>query len=286
MRYLLFGKDGQLGKAFEKFFSIKGLDYVGLNHDDIDIGSLMDTYELVKKYKPKYIINCTAYTDVDGAETSFIKANRVNGLGAKNLSFASKKTGAFLVHYSTDYIFDGARKNGLYKEDDEPHPVNRYGESKLFGEELIKEDLEENYLIFRLSWLFGDGKQNFIHKIIEAGKKNKDLRVVSDEVSIPTFTETVVALTIKSLEKKLSGVYHITSSDYCSRYEWAKEIFKILGEEKNIASCKSSDFDLIAKRPAFSAMSNEKISKALNIKIPDWKHETKKFINKYIINSK
>ncbi len=144
------------------------------------------------------------------------------------------------------------------------------------GEELVKQVLED-YLILRVSWVYGEGTQNFLYKLEEWAKKQEVLKVVVDEFSVPTSTKTIVEVTLKAIDAGLTGPYHLTNSGYASRYEWAKEYFKLKGINKLIYPALQADFNLPAKRPKWSVMSNEKISKALGITIREWKEELKSF---------
>ncbi|NPA53343.1 MAG: NAD(P)-dependent oxidoreductase, partial [Aquificae bacterium] len=131
MKYLIFGKNGQLGKEFLKKLDKKA---VGIDHNQCDISDLSTVLDIVSKEKPDVIINCAAYNLVDKAEEDFVNAYKTNALGVRNLAYVSKKAGAFLVHYSTDYVFDGKKEDSLYTEEDKPNPINQYGKSKLTGE--------------------------------------------------------------------------------------------------------------------------------------------------------
>jgi dTDP-4-dehydrorhamnose reductase len=135
----------------------------------------------------------------------------------------------------------------------------------------------ENYLIFRVSWVYGEGTQNFLYKLEEWAKKQEVLKVVVDEFSVPTSTKTIVEVTLKAIDAGLTGLHHLTNSGYASRYEWAKEYFKLKGINKLIYPALQADFNLPAKRPKWSVMSNEQISKALGITIRDWKEDLKSF---------
>jgi len=191
-------------------------------------------------------------------------------------SFACERYKAFLVHYSTDYVFDG-KKEALYIEEDRPNPLSEYAKSKYLGEVFVKEETER-YLIFRVSWVYGEGKQNFLYKLTEWAKAQEHLRVACDEFSVPTSTRTIVEVTLKAIKDGLTGLYHLVNSGYTSRFEWAREFFRLKGINKFIYPAYQSDFNLPAKRPRFSAMSNEKICRALGIEIKDWKEEMEKVL--------
>ena len=187
------------------------------------------------------------------------------------------ENGAFLVHYSSDYVFDGIKATGLYTEEDSPNPINEYGRSKLAGEKLLAESGAE-YLLFRLSWVYGKGEQNFIYKFRQWAEKSNVLKIASDEVSVPTSTKTIVDITMKSIKKGLSGLYHLTNSGYASRYEWAKEILKLTGMKNVLYPINRESFGMPAVRPYFSAMDNTPVSDKTGIEIPYWQESLKVFL--------
>jgi dTDP-4-dehydrorhamnose reductase len=274
-KVLITGASGQLGKEFVKVLSSKGIDFVALERKDLDIANFERVYKTLKEINPSMVINCSAYTQVDLAETEILQAFSINAIGPYNLAITCSEINAKLIHYSTDYVFDGT-KVGYYTQEDQPYPLNEYGKSKLFGKFFIQK-LLENYLIFRVNWVYGKGTQNFLYKLEEWAKKQEVLKIVVDEFSVPTSTKTIVEVTLKAIDAGLTGLYHLTNSGYASRYEWAKEYFKLKGINKLIYPALQADFNLPAKRPKWSVMNNEKISKALGITIRDWKEELKNF---------
>ena len=275
MRYLILGKNGQLGQAFEK--ELKDKDILALDYEECDVSDFDKLKEVFESYKPDIVLNCTAYNFVDKAETDFHNAYKTNAYGVKNIAYLSKKYKAYFITYSTDYVFDGT-KESLYKEEDTPNPLNQYGKSKLTGEIWTLEEGLETFLIFRTSWVYGDGKQNFLYKLIEWSKNQEYLRIACDEFSVPTSTRTLVNITLKAIKQGLIGLFHLTNSSYASRYEWAKEYLAFKKINKFIYPAYQSDFNLPAKRPRFSPMDNTKISKALNLDIPHWLEEMKDFL--------
>jgi dTDP-4-dehydrorhamnose reductase len=217
---------------------------------------------------------------VDAAETERERAFRVNADGPRNLAEAARTHGARLVHYSSDYVFDGKKQDGLYQEGDATAPLNEYGRSKRAGEQAVREVLEDRALVFRLSWVFGSGRQNFVHKFLERAKQQALLEATCDEFSVPTWTGTVAEATFAALEQGMSGLYHLTSTGYCSRFEWARLILRVRGEERFIRPVTMDAFGLPARRPRFSAMSNGAIAKALGITIATWEETVEAFVKK------
>ena len=269
MKILIAGANGQLAREFQKALENYSYTVVALDKESLDISDLNVTAETFSKHNPDIVLNCAAYNFVDKAEEDFDTAYKVNASGVRNLAVACKKNNALLVHYSTDYIFDGTKED-FYTEEDEPDPINNYGKSKLMGEKFLTEETDK-FLLFRVSWVFGGGKQNFLYKLSEWGKKNRVLKVVSDQISVPTFTKDIVILTMLAIDKGLRGVYHLTNSGYASRYEVARYFIERLGRDNLILPVNSDYFPSPAKRPYFSAMSNLKLSRAMGVNIPDWR---------------
>ena len=279
-RHLISGKDGQLARAFAKRLSESSADYLPLGRSELDITDPDRIMEVCGSYKPNVIINCAAYNYVDRAKDEPGEADRVNALAPKLLARAAKRHGALLVHFGSDYVFDGTKQDGLYEEGDAANPINQYGKSKLGGEEAIAEETD-NFLILRLSWVFGEGKQNFIRKLLEWAQNNEYLKIACDEFSVPTYTYTVADITVKALDERLTGLYHLTNTGFCSRYELAKLVLKRLGIRKFLRPVTLESFGLKAKRPGFSAMSNALISKELNMEIPAWEQAVGSYLEEF-----
>jgi len=274
--YLITGRNGQLAREFIKRFTARSIGFVAPDEQHLDIIDTEAVLNAVAAHQPAVIINCAAYNLVDRAEQDQDKAFSVNSIGAKNLAQAAARAGAVLVHFGSDYVFDGGKETGLYTESDPTNPLNVYGRSKLAGEQSVMEE-GGRFLIFRLSWVFGEGTQNFIHKLTEWSGSNEYLKIACDEFSVPTYTGTVVDAVLASLEQGLTGRYHLTNSGYCSRYEWAKLILNSLGINKFIRPVNMDSFKLPAQRPRFSAMSSANLARQLNIEIPAWETAVSSF---------
>jgi len=275
---LITGASGQLSKEFQKILLERNINFTVPSEQEWDITDFEKTKEIINKYKPDIIINCAAYNQVDEAEEKPELADLVNNKAVENLAKFCKENNVFLVHYSSDYVFDG-KKQDLYIEEDLPDPINEYGKSKLKGEQAVKDNLS-NYLIFRLSWVIGRGKQNFLYKVNQWAKKSKVLKITADEVSVPTYTDNIVNVTLISLERGIRGLFHLTNSGYASRYELTKYFLNKIDAKNIIVSVSISNFKTKARRPMFSVMSNQKISKVLDIKIPTWEEATDRYIRK------
>lgn len=274
--YLVLGANGQLGSCFKHYFEREGLDCLALTKQECDITDYKSIIAKIEGFNPSVVINCSAYNAVDAAENDSNQAFLINSDAVKNLALNCLEKGVKFVHFSSDYVFDG-HKNDFYNEVDSPHALNSYGESKLLGEEYVKEVLE-NYLIFRVSWVFGRGTQNFFHKLKQWSANNPTLKISSDEVSIPTYTEDIVKYTLMSLEKGLRGIYHLTNTNYASRYEVARYFAQKTGLSNIIIPVPSSSFNCLAKRPLFSPMSNQKLSIDLGVQLPTWQDALERFI--------
>jgi dTDP-4-dehydrorhamnose reductase len=279
MKYLITGKNGQLAREFIRKFEEQSIDFAAPDEAHLDITKETAVANVVGTYKPDVIINCAAYNLVDKAEQDNTAAFSVNALGPKNLAKAAAAQKAVLVHFSSDYVFDGRKENGLYAEDDAVNPLNEYGKSKLAGEGHVLEENERS-LVLRLSWVFGPGKQNFMFKLSEWARDSEFLKIACDEFSVPTHTATVVDVTMKALAKGFTGRFHMTNSGYCSRYEWAKLALACMGVKKFIRPVSMDSFNLPAKRPKFSAMSNNRIGSVLNMPIPAWEEAVESFLRK------
>jgi len=277
MRYLITGKNGQLARAFINKLEGQAIDCSAPDEALLDITDYNAVIKAVTACRPDVIINCAAYNLVDKAEQDKDTVFAVNASGPKNLAQAAASQKALLVHFGSDYVFDGCKESGLYTESDPVNPLNEYGKSKLAGEQHVLEELDQ-HLILRLSWVFGEGKQNFIYKLAEWARNNEYLKIACDEFSVPTYTGMVVDMTLKAIKQGMTGRYHLTNSGFCSRYEWAKMILNTIGVNKFIRPVTMDSFNLPAKRPKFSAMTNGTLAGHLNIDIPSWEESVSTFL--------
>lgn len=276
VKIALTGKNGQLAKEFIKLLSIRDINFFSFDRKELDISDFEKVEKVLKEVKPDIVINCAAYNLVDKAEEDKESAYATNTRGAENLAKICSELNCKLVHYSTDYVFDGNKKS-LYIEKDIPNPLNYYGRTKLEGELKIKEILK-NHLIFRVSWLYGEGNNNFIRKFLDWAKDKEELKISENEVSIPTNAGKVAEVSLLAIEEDLKGLYHLTNSGYASRYELALKIKEYLNLKNKIIPVNSSVFNLKAKRPEFSAMDNNLIKKVLGIDISYWDEDLKEYL--------
>ena len=273
---LITGANGQLGKEFQKFLSGKNQEHLAMDRLELDITDLEKIRKILRNTQAEYIINCAAYNDVDKAQEDWKNAFSVNAIGVRNLSIASSETGAELIHFSTDYVFPGNR-NIPYTIYDQPNPINKYGESKVLGERFLKE-LNNKYYLIRTSWLFGDGENNFVRKVLSWASSRQNIRVVDDEVSSPTFTADLTKAVWDIMKIKAYGTYHITNSS-CSRYEWAELILKEINWQGVLERSKKQEFNLPAKRPDYTVLDNFGFKETAGYELPSWQEATLRFIS-------
>jgi len=277
MKVLITGAKGQLGKAFQELFEKENVNCLLTDKKLLDITNFKLTRKFIEEKNKDitHIINCAAYNDVDKAEKDWKQAFNVNGLGVRNLALCANNIEAELVHYSTDYVFSGEKFK--YNISDTPNPVNKYGESKVLGENFLSV-AKKSYLI-RVSWVFGDGEQNFPIKLINWSKKNNQLKIITDEVSSPTYTIDLAEATLELIKLKAQGKYHITNSS-CSRYNWAKYILNKIGWKGELLKAKQADFKTEAKRPKSSILDNFGYFETTGNQLRDWKEVTNDFLRK------
>ncbi|HRP02506.1 MAG TPA: dTDP-4-dehydrorhamnose reductase [Candidatus Kapabacteria bacterium] len=279
MKVIIFGAKGQLGSEFCNNFAKNNIAYLAYDYSDFDINNYNLTQQTIAEFRPDVVINCSAYTLVENAENDTIIAYSTNSLAPSYLAILSKQYNFKLVHFSTDYVFDGS-KSELYIESDFANPLNIYGKSKLLGENQIV-NISDNYLIFRLSWVYGNGQNNFIAKLGVWSQKSKHLKIADDEISIPTSVKQIVEISTLAINQNLTGLFHLTNSGYASRFEWANELNTILHLGLYLERAKTSDFKSIVQRPLFSAMSNKKLSDTLDISIVDWREDLRTYFSNF-----
>lgn len=284
MKILLIGAYGQLGTEFRRFFEEKGITYLPISRnkrDDktivADITNEENLREILGNNNIDLVINFSAYNNVDKAEyEEYHNAWLTNTFAISNLSSLCKKYNIPIIHYSTDYVFNGEKKQP-YVETDKPIPVNRYGITKLGGEEFLRYTWDK-HIILRVSWVFGKGGEtNFIKKLLK-WSEGGSVKVSTDEVSAPTYTETIVKASWELYANKMYGTYHLSNEGECSRYEYAKFILESVGWKGNLIEAKQSDFNLPAKRPNYSKLNSSKLKNTVKIDIPHWKDVVKKYL--------
>jgi len=283
MTTLVTGSKSQLSLEIK---SIIGDDknFVFFDKNFLDIANEDNVYDIFKKYSPETVINTAAYTNVDIAEKNFEKAELINSQGPFLLSKYCSKFKSKLIHISTDYVFDG-KKNQPYLSQDVTNPINNYGLTKRNGENNIINNFD-NYIIIRTSWLYSIYKKNFVIKIINLLKKQDSINVVANEIGSPTWSRGLANLIIKIISNNcINGIYHYSDDSFCSRYDLAKEIYKIclkynyLENKKFINPIYKNNNEV--SRPLFSALDSKDTEKAFNYKIYNYKINLEKMIVEY-----
>ena len=258
MKILVLGYKGMLGT--DLMAGLGGThDVTGKDVDDFDITSASDCRGVIGGSGADVVINAAAYTNVDGCETNEVGSFAVNAEGVKNAALACRESGSRLVHFSTDYVFDGT-KRGPYVENDICNPINTYGKSKLRGEEYLRE-ISDNYLLIRTSWLYGRNGRNFVGAIVERAEETGRLEVVDDQTGSPTCTVDLAAAVRVLVEGDHRGIFHVTNRGVCTWYQFACKIVEYRGiENVSIAPIQSAQLDKCAPRPEYSVLSCRKFA--------------------------
>ncbi len=269
-RIALIGSNGQLGSDIVRAwptspFGHGGDQLVSLIHSDIEVTDPDNVRSVLSGVQPTLVINTAAFHRVDDCENEPDEAFRVNGLGTKILAEACRALGATLVHFSADYVFDGSAKTP-YKETDRAWPVSAYGISKLAGEHFLRYTLPDEHIIVRSSGLYGvagaSGKGgNFVETMLRQAREGREITVVDDQVTAPTYTLDLAETVLEIIAAGGRGTYHVTNSGQCSWYEFAREIFALLGSEPQLSPISSAEYGTPAKRPAYSVLANAALAK-------------------------
>ena len=283
MKVLVMGKDGQLGQSFQRLVNfntqktIANYNFVFMGREDLDLSNSNIIFEHFEENKYDLILNFAAFTNVDQAETSISKADMVNHIAVKAIAKMAMKHKMRLIHISTDFVFDGT-KNKPYLETDKASAINVYGKGKLAGENALMSNMKSNAIIIRTSGVYSEFGNNFVKTIIKLSQKNNYLNIISDQIGTPTYASDLAntILEIITNEKfisndKPSEIYHYSNDGAISWYEFAKEIVEICKIDCIVNPIPSSDYPLPAKRPKYSLLNKEKISKEYDISIKDWR---------------
>ena len=282
LRILLLGSTGQVGWELHRALLPLG-EITALDYPQIDMAEPDSIRQVVRDTQPEVVINATAFTDVDQAESLPDFAMAINGTGPGVLAEEAQRLGAALIHYSTDYVFDGTN-DVPYTENDEPNPVNVYGRTKLAGETAVLA-LAGPHLIFRTSWVYSLRKACFVTKVLAWSRKQETLQIVSDQISSPTWARTLAETTAHILAqagretvpwlRERGGLYHLAGGGACSRFEWAQAVLALDPDReeqvvKQIQPAESSDFVTAAQRPLYTALSCKKLEATFDLVCPPW----------------
>lgn len=276
MRILIVGNLGMLGTDL---MSEVGSchEVLGVDRQELDIMDRTQCLEFLGDFRPNTVINAAALTQVDYCETHEAEALLVNGQGAGNLAAAASSVGALLVHYSTDYVFDGLKADA-YVEEDPPNPRSAYGRSKLRGEELVRLH-GRDHLILRTAWLFGQNGTNFIRTILAAAKNGQPLRVVNDQRGSPTYSRDLAAYTLRLIEAGCRGTYHLTNSGACTWYQLAMCVVEWAGlRDVDVTPVRTDDFPRPAPRPANSVLANARLEREGFPPMRPWQEAAREYV--------
>lgn len=269
---LVVGANGMLGRDLVALLGDRGR---GIDIDDVDITSSESVFKVIGNLKPEVVINCAAYTNVDGCESDIETAMAVNGEGVAYLAMACKDIGALLVQVSTDYVFDGG-KGSPYVEDDAPCPLSVYGESKLAGE--MNAAFCPEHLIVRTQWLYGLHGKNFVETMLALGAEKDELAVVDDQIGSPTWTIDLARAIMALIDNGCRGVYHAADSEYCSWNEFAKAIFEEAGLNVTVRPMTTTELNRPARRPLYSTLECGRLTGDTGFKPQTWRNALREYL--------
>ncbi|MFQ5597141.1 MAG: dTDP-4-dehydrorhamnose reductase [Nitrospiria bacterium] len=276
MKVMITGAKGMLAQAFIKHMPADW-NIAAFDKDALDITKREAVRVAVTAVKPEVIINCAAYTQVDTCEEAKARAFSVNGTGPGNMAEAANEAGAYLIHFSTDYVFDGTQHRP-YKEEDPIRPINQYGASKWEGESQVRKHLQK-HLIIRTQWLYGKGGDHFVKTLIDLAAKKKRLKVVDDQVGAPTWTEDLSKAAVQLIAEKATGTYHVVNGGHCTWYGFASRIAETAALSVEILPCSTAEFPRPAQRPGYSVLSTDKAAKVLGHALPPWEGALERYFH-------
>jgi dTDP-4-dehydrorhamnose reductase len=301
-KILLTGKNGQLGADLQHVLPQLG-DVVATDRQELDLARPDEIHRVIREVRPALIVNAAAYTAVDQAERDEAAARAINSEAPAVIADEAKNIGAALIHYSTDYVFDGS-KNFPYDEYDLPNPINVYGETKLAGEQAIRNSGVE-HLIFRTAWVYSTRGRNFLLTVLRLATQCEELKIVHDQIGAPTWSREIATATAKVLEQiynrtdrtaawsERSGTYHMTAGGETNWHEFTEAILEEAarasdsaawfraatnGKElltRRVIPITAFDYPTPARRPAYSVLSNSKLNRVFGIQPPDWRKQLK-----------
>jgi dTDP-4-dehydrorhamnose reductase len=281
-RILVPGRSGQVGSELLTTLAPLGT-VIGVDVSEMDLANPDSIRSVIRNQKPGVIVNAAAYTAVDKAESEPDLAMKVNGVAPGVLAEEAKRLGSILVHYSTDYVFDG-EPGRAYTEADAPNPVNAYGRSKLAGERAI-EAVGGQYLILRSSWVYSARGSNFVLTVLRLAREKPELAMVDDQFGSPTWARALAQATAELLRKqeiigRHGGIYHLAAGGHASRFELANAIIGIMQELSGltggwakVSPITTREFPLPARRPPHPVMSMEKIQRVFGVRMPHWREQ-------------
>jgi len=268
VRILVTGAKGMLGRDLCPVLRASH-EVIGIDQEEADVNDLPAMCGLVADVHPDLVLHAAAFTDVDGAESLPDVARRVNGIGTFHVAMAANQANARFAYISTDYVFDGG-KGTPYTEEDRPNPINAYGASKYAGERAVT-DLFGSYFIFRTAWLFAPHGKNFVNTILRLAQERGQLEVVTDQIGTPTYTLDLAHAIHAALAADVPGLYHVANAGPCSWFEFAGEILRQAGVRAELRPTTSERFNRPARRPAYSALSTERLREVTGHAMRPWR---------------
>ena len=268
MKVLLLGHKGMLGNDLMAQFRHRH-DVIGMDREEIDITRASECRRAVAEIQPQLVINAAGYTNVDACETAKEECFAVNAEAVKNIAQACRDKNITVVHYSTDYVFDG-NANHPYTEEDPCNPINTYGASKLAGEHHLKR-LTDNFILIRTAWLYGAKGKNFVGAILDRARETGKLTVVDDQMGSPTCTRDLAAATELLVDKNARGIFHVTNRGSCTWYDFARKILKEARlDQVELSPMKTGELQRAARRPAYSVLGMQKFVAATGKTMQPW----------------
>lgn len=276
---LLTGANGQLGTDFQKIFQKEKIDFIATDYDTLDITNKESLEKFFKNKDIDIIINCAAYNNVDKAEEEPEACYKLNSEAPLLLAQTARQINAVFMTYSTDFVFDGM-KGKPYTVDDEPRPLSVYGKSKREGELGVMKAFSKVFIV-RTSWVFGTGNNNFVKQIVDWSQKKSVLKIVDDQISVPTYSYDLALYSWKLLLTKQYGVYHLSNAGIASKFDQAKYVLEKINWKGKLEPAKTQDFNLKAQRPAFSKLDSSLLEEKIKEKIPTWQSGINRFFEEW-----
>lgn len=277
MKILVTGIRGQLGHDVVDELKARNIEAVGVNSDDMDITDRTSVDSVIDSIHPDAVIHCAAWTAVDAAEDEIEACRAVNVNGSEYIAEACRRTGAVMMYFSTDYVFDGEGTRP-WKPDDRTAPVGVYGQSKLDGENAVRRILPDRHFIIRLQWVYGINGKNFVKTMLKLAETHDRLTVVSDQIGGPSYTRDIAVLACDMIQTDKYGTYHAANTGYCSWYEFAEAIFAEAGKNVAVLPVSSDEYPAKAKRPHNSRLDTSKLTENGFKQLPPWQDALHRFI--------
>lgn len=276
------GGDGMLAQGLKASLRERGHEPVSVDRADYDIADPVAVASLYRTHRPTLLINCAAYTNVDGCEKNASPADAVNGHAVGHLAALAGEYGTTLVQYSTDFVFDGSSARP-YRADDVPAPLSAYGKSKLLGEQLLQQHAPPGWLLIRTAWLFGRHGQCFPRAMVEFARAGKPLRVVRDQQGCPTLTNDLADATFELIDRRATGIWHVVNGGQTTWFDFAEAAIKAFDVPAEVAPTTSAEWRKLrpesAKRPAYSVLDTTPFTKLVGREMRPWQEALRDFRN-------